>query len=333
MTGKPNNNEAVDEALRPTTFMDYVGQDRIKTNVRIMIEAAQRRKETLDHVLLYGPSGLGKTTLAKIIAREMNSPLRVTSGTAIERAGDLSAILANVNQGDVLFVDEIHRLNRAIEEVLYPAMEDYRLDVVIGKGAGARTLRIPLQKFTLVGATTRISLLSSPLRNRFGAIYHFSFYTSQEIEHIIERSAGILGVALDHEAREIIAHASRRTPRVANRLLKRARDLAQVKGSGRITAVFARRALEMQGIDEIGLEETDRKLLCLIVEKFDGGPVGLKTLAAMCGEEEGNVEEIYEPYLMQIGFIERTAQGRRVTRAACDHLALEYPGDRQTRLL
>jgi Holliday junction DNA helicase RuvB len=315
--------ESIDSSLRPQTLRDYVGQESVKANLEIFLQAAVKRNEPLEHVLLYGPPGLGKTTLAHIIGNEMGKSVRVTSGPAIERAGDLASILTNLNEGDVLFIDEIHRLQRTVEEVLYPAMEDYAIDVILGKGPGAKTLRLDLPKFTLVGATTRMSLLSSPMRDRFGAIYQLEFYQPEEIKKIIERSAKILEVEIDPAARHELAHRARRTPRIANRLLKRVRDYAEVKAGGKITEEIARQAMDLLDVDQFGLDRTDRKVLSTIIEKFKGGPVGIETIAAATSEERATIEDVYEPFLLQIGFLERTAKGRKVTALAYEHL--NYP--------
>lgn len=310
----------LDLTLRPRRLAEYVGQTKVKENLQIFMSAAQKRGEPIEHVLLYGPPGLGKTTLAGVIAHEMGVNIRVTSGPALERAGDLAAILTNLGQGDILFIDEIHRLPKTIEEVLYPAMEDYSLDLVVGKGPSARILKLDLPRFTLIGATTRISLLSSPLRDRFGAIHALDFYQPKEITEILERSSRILNISSDSDALVEIANRSRRTPRVANRLLKRVRDWADVRADGKIDKDAALSALSMLEVDEMGLDQVDRKILLAIIEKFSGGPVGLNTLAASTSEEMDTIEDIYEPFLMQIGFLERTARGRAATRRAYEHL-------------
>ncbi len=314
---------SVEQTLRPAWLADYIGQSKIKENIRIFIEAAKMRKEPLEHVLLYGPPGLGKTTLAHVIAHEMGTHIRVTSGPAIERAGDLASILTNLEQGDILFIDEIHRLNRLIEEVLYPAMEDYRLDIVIGKGPSARTVTIDLPHFTLIGATTRASLISSPLRDRFGSVYHLDFYSHDEMRDIVHRSARILSLPVEDVAAEEIAHRARKTPRIANRLLRRVRDYCQVKGDGTVGHSITQEALVHLDIDHLGLDAVDRKILQFIIEKYQGGPVGLGTIAAATSEEEATIEDVYEPFLMQIGFLHRTPRGRVATPAAYQHLGVE----------
>ena len=315
-----NSEEVIEVTLRPQTLVDFVGQAHIKEPLSISIEAAQKRSEPIEHVLLYGNPGLGKTTLANIIAKEMGVNIRVTAGPALERVGDLAAILSNLAEGDVLFIDEIHRMNKTIEEVLYSAMEDYALDIIVGKGPSARTLRMPLEKFTLIGATTKMNLLSGPLRDRFGHTFHLSFYEHSDIDTIVKRNAQILEVQIDPTASGIIAKRARRTPRVANRLLKRVRDYAEVKHDGIISDGVTKSALTMLNVDEYGLDEVDRKLLETIIEKFEGGPVGLNTLAAAVAEEMDTIETIYEPYLLQIGMIERTPRGRKATRSAYKHL-------------
>lgn len=314
----------LDVGLRPQTLDEYIGQEKAKESLKIYIEAAKMRGEALDHVLLYGPPGLGKTTLSAIIANELGVNIRITSGPAIEKQGDLAALLTNLQRGDVLFIDEIHRLSRNIEEILYPAMEDYSLDIIIGKGPAARSIRLPLEKFTLIGATTRAGQLTTPLRDRFGVLLRLELYTPAELVRIIKRSANILGIDISEEGANEIALRSRGTPRIANRLLKRVRDFAQVRGDGSITAEIADRALGMLEIDKLGLDNIDRLMLGTIIRFYDGGPVGLETLAATIGEEAITLEDVYEPYLIQIGFLTRTPRGRCVTRLAYEHLGLPY---------
>ena len=311
-----------DISLRPKTLNDYIGQDKAKDNLKVYIDAAKLRGESLDHVLLYGPPGLGKTTLSNIIANEMGVNIRVTSGPAIEKQGDLAALLTNLSEGDVLFIDEIHRLNRSVEEILYPAMEDYALDIIIGKGPSARSIRIDLPHFTLIGATTRAGQLTTPLRDRFGVLLKLELYTPDELATIVTRSAGILGIEINKNGAYEIASRSRGTPRIANRLLKRVRDFAQVHGKDIIDEEIASFALGKLEIDELGLDNTDRRMLETIIKFYDGGPVGLETLAATIGEESVTIEDVYEPYLMQIGFLSRTPRGRCVTRLAYEHLGL-----------
>ncbi len=312
----------LDLTLRPRTLAEYIGQTKVKQNLEIFMAAAKKRGEPIEHVLLYGPPGLGKTTLAGVIAHEMGVNIKVTSGPAIERSGDLAALLTNLAPGDILFIDEIHRLPKIVEEVLYPAMEDFALDLVVGKGPSARMLKLDLPKFTLIGATTRISLLSSPLRDRFGAVHSLSFYEENEIARIIDRSAKILFTAIDAAAAALLSQRARRTPRIANRLLKRVRDYAQVKGDGAVSEALASEALGLLEVDALGLDQVDRKILRAIVEKFAGGPVGLNTLAAATAEEMATIEDIYEPFLMQIGFLDRTPRGRMATRRAYEHLGI-----------
>jgi Holliday junction DNA helicase RuvB len=312
--------QGLDLTLRPKNFEEYVGQDKIKDNLRIAIEAAKKRGESIEHILLYGAPGLGKTSLAHIIANEFGANIRVTSGPAIEKSGDLAAILTNLTEGDILFIDEIHRLNKTIEEILYPAMEDYALDIIIGKGPSARTLRIDLPRFTIIGATTKASLLSAPLRDRFGMVYHLNFYELEDIGRIINRSSRILNTEICEESLTEIAKRARRTPRVANRLLKRVRDYCEVKGDGKIDVGTCLKAMEMLEVDELGLDWIDRKILETIIDKFKGGPVGLNTIAAATGEDMQTVEDVYEPYLMQLGFLDRSPRGRMATERAYEHL-------------
>ena len=314
----------LDVSLRPQHLTEYIGQDRVKENLRILIEAARARGEPLDHVLFYGPPGLGKTTLAYVLANEMGAGIKVTAGPAIERAGDLAAILTNLHQGDLLFIDEVHRLGRVVEEVLYPAMEDFSLDIIIGKGPGARSIRLKLPKFTIVGATTRLALMTAPLRARFGAVYRLDFYDQAAMETIVDRSARILGVAIEPGGVQEIARRARGTPRVANRLLKRVRDYAQVRAAGVITQPVADEALSLLDVDPLGLDDIDRRVVRTIIEKFEGGPVGLDTIAAALSEEPDTIMDVVEPYLLQLGFLDRTPRGRVATRRAYEHLGIPY---------
>lgn len=327
VSGESQEHEEWEElSLRPQTLAQYIGQKTVKENLTVFIEAAKIREECLDHVLLYGPPGLGKTTLAVIIANEMDVNLRTTSGPAIERPGDLAAVLTALEPGDVLFIDEIHRLNRSVEEVLYPAMEDYFLDIVIGKGPSARSVKLDLPPFTLVGATTRAGMLSAPLRDRFGVVSRLEYYTPDELQEIVTRTAAVLDVQMDTQAAEEVSKRSRGTPRIANRILRRIRDFAQVRGNGAIDRTITNEALELLQVDKMGLDHIDYKLLMNIIEKFRGGPVGLDTIAATVGEEAHTIEDVYEPYLMQIGFLQRTPRGRMVTPLVYDHFNMEVPG-------
>ena len=318
------DSDVEEPGLRPRKLSEYIGQRKIKENLAVYIEAAKLRSEALDHVLLYGPPGLGKTTLSAIIAAELGVGFRITSGPAIEKAGDLAAILTNLSDFDVLFIDEIHRINRNVEEVLYPAMEDYAIDIIIGKGPAARSIRIELPKFTLIGATTRAGLLTAPLRDRFGVINKLDIYTSEELYSIVRRSAGILNISIDENGAKEVAKRSRGTPRIANRLLKRLRDFAQIKGEGRITEELASMSLDALEVDSIGLDNVDRHMLLSIIEKFDGGPVGLDTLAASIGEDSGTIEDVYEPFLLQLGFLNKTPRGRMATKLAYEHFGKTY---------
>lgn len=319
------DDQLLDQALRPKTFDEYIGQEKIKANLKVIIGAAKKRDEPIEHLLLHGPSGLGKTTLSYLIARELGASIKITSGTALEKAGDVGSILTGLQDGDVLFIDEVHRLNKSVEEVIYPAMENFNLDIVIGKGNSAKTLQIGLPRFTLIAATTKISLLSAPFRSRFGVSFRLDFYNESEISKIIARSANMLGVQAEPDAIRAIAIASRFTPRVANRLLKRVRDYAQMNDTSIVTPALAQKCLQMLEVDDKGLEETDRKILLAIAEKFNGGPVGLKTIAAAISEEEATVEDVYEPYLMQLGLLARTSKGRVLTPFGYKHINIIPP--------
>ena len=324
-TGLREEDRELEPKLRPATLESYIGQESVKENMRVFIQAAKQRKEALDHVLLYGPPGLGKTTLSNIIANEMDVNIKTTSGPAIERPGDMAAVLNSLNEGDILFIDEIHRLNRMIEEILYPAMEDFVIDIMIGKGPGARSVRLDLPRFTLIGATTRIGLLTAPLRDRFGVVQRLEPYSVENLKIILKRSAAVLQVEREEGGAEEIARRSRGTPRLANRMLKRVRDFAQVRYDGVITEEVARFALDLLDIDKVGLDQTDRKMLLTMIEKFGGGPVGLDTLAASINEESETIEDVYEPYLLQLGYIQRTPSGRVVTRLGYAHFGMTPP--------
>jgi len=329
---RPQPEDRLELDLRPRLLIDLIGQERVKENLQILIDAARQRGEPLDHVLFYGPPGLGKTTLAHILANEMGVNIKVTSGPAIERPGDLAAILTNLRAADVLFVDEVHRLGRAIEEILYPAMEDFALDIVIGKGPSARSIRLPLPRFTMIGATTRLALITAPLRARFGVVFRLNYYELEAMQAIVRRACGVLGVEADPEGVDEIARRGRGTPRVALRLLRRVRDYAEVRADGVITRQVADQALDLMEVDSLGLDDIDRKVLRTVIEKYNGGPVGLGTIAASISEEPDTIMDVVEPYLLQLGFLERTPQGRTATRLAYEHLELQYPRDEQPHL-
>ncbi|MDO9348383.1 MAG: Holliday junction branch migration DNA helicase RuvB [Anaerolineales bacterium] len=330
---EPKPDDRLDQTLRPQLLSDLIGQENVKENLAILIAAARQRKEPLDHVLFYGPPGLGKTTLAHVVANEMGVNIKITSGPAIERAGDLAAILTNLRAADVLFIDEVHRLGKVVEEVLYPAMEDYALDIVIGKGPSARSIRLKLPRFTIVGATTRLALMTAPLRSRFGAVYRLDYYDIQAMQAIVRRAAGLFKVEADSGGVEEIARRARGTPRVALRLLRRVRDYAQVRADGTVTRKVAKEALDLLAVDPLGLDDVDRRVLKTIITKYNGGPVGLATIAASISEEPDTIMDVVEPYLLQLGFLDRTSQGRVATKAAYEHLGVEYDEDAQPRLL
>ncbi len=327
-----NDEEIIDSTLRPRRWEEYIGQERIKRNLRVMIDAAKQRTEVPDHMLFYGPAGLGKTTLAHLLAGESGANIKTTSGPVIEKSGDLVALLTNLNKGDILFIDECHRINRFVEEYLYSAMEDYKLSLILGKGPMAKSMDLKLPKFTLIGATTRLDLISSPLRSRFGAIFQLNFYEQKEVEEIIRRSAKILDIEIDENAIKEIAKRSRFTPRIANKLLKRVRDFAQIEGEGKISEDIARKALDFLEIDEMGLEPADRRIIEVIIKKFGGGPAGLQALSAATSEEKNAILDIYEPYLIQLGLIKRTHKGRTATKTAYEHLNMKYPGEQEKLL-
>jgi Holliday junction DNA helicase RuvB len=329
----PQSDDRLDPALRPRNLADLIGQDRVKENLQILIAAARQRSEPLDHVLFYGPPGLGKTTFAHILANEMEVNIKITSGPAIERPGDLAAILTNLHQGDVLFIDEVHRLGRVIEEVLYPAMEDFALDIVIGKGPSARSIRLKLPRFSVIGATTRLALVTAPLRARFGAVYRLDYYNLPAMKQIVSRAARVLGIESELDGVDEIARRGRGTPRVGIRLLRRVRDFAEVRAQGVITRQVSRQALDLLDVDDLGLDEMDRRVLRTVIENYNGGPVGLSTIAASVSEEPDTIMDVVEPYLLQLGFLERTPQGRMATQRACEHLGLPYPQQGQARLL
>lgn len=332
VTPQPQPDDRLDQALRPKRLSDLIGQDRVKENLAILIDAARQRREPLDHVLFYGPPGLGKTTLAHILANEMGVSIKITAGPAIERPGDLAAILSNLRAGDVLFIDEVHRLGRSIEEVLYPAMEDFALDIIIGKGPSARSIRLKLPRFTVIGATTRLALVTAPLRARFGAVHRLDYYDLPAMRQIVRRAAGVLGIEADEDGIDEIAHRGRGTPRVALRLLRRVRDYAEVRADGVITRAVARQALDLMDVDDQGLDDIDRRVLRTIIEKYNGGPVGLSTIAASISEEPDTIMDVVEPYLLQLGFLDRTPQGRTATPLAYAHLGLESPKQSQPKL-